>query len=238
MDYSIIIPAYNEEKFLDTTLNHVQEAVGSLSDRTGELIVVDNNSTDRTAEIAKNHGAKVCFEPINQISRARNAGGREAASPILIFLDADSLISPDLLRKTIDRMESGKYYGGGTQIDFDIPLNCLFRSFQWIWNTFSKRFRYAAGCYIYVLKEAFDEVNGFPEDHFAGEEIVFSRKLRKWGKSRKKIFSHIEDASILTSGRRLKEVSAFRILSTFFLLGFFPWLMKSREKCGIWYLKR
>lgn len=238
MDYSIIIPAYNEEMFLDNTLKHVRKAMESIRDQTGELIVVDNNSTDRTAEIAKVYDAKVCFEPINQIARARNAGGREASSPILIFLDADSILSPDLLHKTIDRMRSDQYYGGGAQIDFDIPLNFIFRFFRWIWNTFSKRLGYAAGCYLFVHKTVFDEIGGFPSDHFAGEEIIFSRKMRKWGKKNKKTFSHIADSSILTSGRRLKEVSTSRILTTFFLLAFFPWFMKSQKKCGIWYLKR
>ena len=65
IDYSIIVPAYNEEAMLENTINHLKVAMQTI-DLNGEIIVTDNNSTDRTAEIAKNAGAKVVLEPINQ----------------------------------------------------------------------------------------------------------------------------------------------------------------------------
>ena len=75
--YSIIIPAYNEEKWLSRTLAAVRESMDSLP-LPGEVIVVDNNSTDRTDRIARQNNAQVVFEPVNQISRARNSGARAA----------------------------------------------------------------------------------------------------------------------------------------------------------------
>ena len=62
-----------------------------------ELIVCDNNSTDRTAEIARAAGATVVFEPVNQIARARNSGAAAATGDWLIFVDADSHPSADCL---------------------------------------------------------------------------------------------------------------------------------------------
>ena len=72
-DYSIIIPAYNESRYLPDTLENIHQAMASIRLQ-GEVIVTDNNSTDNTAELAQQQGATVVFEPVNQISRARNAG--------------------------------------------------------------------------------------------------------------------------------------------------------------------
>ena len=74
---SVIIPAYNEEKFLGATLENVEEAVREYHKKHPcpvEVIVVNNNSTDRTEEIAREHGARVVFEGKNQIAASRNAG--------------------------------------------------------------------------------------------------------------------------------------------------------------------
>ena len=73
---SIVVPAFNEERLLPGSLASIQAASVAFGDAgwQTELIVCDNNSTDRTAEIAAAAGARVVFEPINQIGRARNAG--------------------------------------------------------------------------------------------------------------------------------------------------------------------
>ena len=92
MKISIIVPAFNEEQFLGKSLAQIKAAASALAN-TGwgtELIVCDNNSTDRTAEIARAAGANVVFEPVNQISRARNSGATAATGDWLVFVDADS----------------------------------------------------------------------------------------------------------------------------------------------------
>ncbi|HEX6156752.1 MAG TPA: glycosyltransferase, partial [Burkholderiales bacterium] len=70
MKVSIVVPAFNEERLLAGSLAAIRQAMGAFDD--AELIVCDNNSTDRTAEIARAAGARVVFEPLNQIGRARN----------------------------------------------------------------------------------------------------------------------------------------------------------------------
>ena len=75
--YSVIIPAYNEEKWLPKTLAALSKAMAEI-DCPGEIIVVDNNSSDHTAEVARQSGAIVFFERVNQISRARNTGANAA----------------------------------------------------------------------------------------------------------------------------------------------------------------
>ncbi|MCK4423440.1 MAG: glycosyltransferase, partial [Candidatus Omnitrophica bacterium] len=70
VDYSVIIPAYNEEKYLPGTLAGLKESMDALPGLCGEIIVVNNNSTDRTAVIAEKSGARVIFEEHRQIARA------------------------------------------------------------------------------------------------------------------------------------------------------------------------
>ena len=94
MKNSIIVPALNEEKMLASSLAAIREEAKAFEGVADwELIVCDNNSTDRTAEIARAAGAHVVFEPVNQISRARNRGASVATGDWLIFIDADSFPS-------------------------------------------------------------------------------------------------------------------------------------------------
>jgi len=95
---SIVVPAFNEEKFIARSLRKIKAATDAFASLgwESELIVCDNNSTDRTAEKARAAEAMVVFEPINQISRARNQGASAATGDWLVFVDADSYPSREL----------------------------------------------------------------------------------------------------------------------------------------------
>ena len=114
MKISVVVPAFNEERLLPGSLSSVRAAMEGFA-RLGwksELIVCDNNSTDRTAEIAKRAGAQVVFEPINQISRARNTGAARARGDWLFFVDADCTPSPELFLDAADSIRAGCLAGG------------------------------------------------------------------------------------------------------------------------------
>src|SRR5687768_3663247 len=91
---SVIIPARNEEEFLPATV----QALKQQSFRNFEIIVIANGCTDRTADVARELECRV-FELPRGLGAARNLGGREAAGQILVFLDADTLLEPEALRK-------------------------------------------------------------------------------------------------------------------------------------------
>ena len=91
MIISIVIPAFNEAKYLPNTLKAVKNST-KVFDAAGwesEIVLCDNNSTDATSKIAKAHGVRVVFESFNQISAARNAAARAARGDWLVFVDAD-----------------------------------------------------------------------------------------------------------------------------------------------------
>jgi len=98
MKISIIIPAYNEEKYLASTLASLVVA----RDRVGgdaEIIVVDNESTDRTAEIASSFSIRLINESVHNIGRVRNTGAAAANGDVLIFIDADTTVPAELFER-------------------------------------------------------------------------------------------------------------------------------------------
>ena len=124
MKISVIVPAFNEEKLLGASLAEINAAAAAFAARGWEyeLVVCDNNSTDRTAAIARDAGAKVIFEPINQIARARNAGASIATGDWLVFVDADSHPSVELFADVAEQVSAGKVLAGGVTIRLDEKL--------------------------------------------------------------------------------------------------------------------
>lgn len=218
------------------TLRSVREAMADVP-RPGELIVVNNNSTDGTAHVAGEGGARVVFEGNNQISRARNAGGREARGEHLIFLDADTWLTSDLLKAALANLESGSCCGGGAVVRSDRPLTFLVAGIFRFWNRLSVRHGLAAGCFVYCLAEAFRETGGFDESVYAGEEVWFSRRLKKWGRKRGMTFTVIADPQVQTSGRKNEWFSTGQLLAQVFLLMLFPFATRWRRLCRIWYYR-
>jgi glycosyltransferase involved in cell wall biosynthesis len=236
LKYSIIVPAYNEETLLTDTLISIKEAMLSIADD-GEFIVVDNNSDDNTADIAESMGARVVFEPFNQIARARNKGGENADGEFLIFIDADTHISPELLKSILEDLKSKQYCGGGAVIKFDTELKFLAKVALGAWTFASKKLKLAAGSCFYCTKEGFDAVGGFEEKVYASEEIWFSRRLRKWGKTKGMDFK-ISEIPVITSGRKFNEYSRFKLFLLLCFHVFIPFAIFSRKLSGFWYTRR
>ena len=232
LDYSVIIPAYNEQDWLAQSLPVVHQAMEAVAEP-GEVIVVDNNSSDRTAEVAREHGARVVFEPINQISRARNVGARAAHGRYLIFLDADTLLPPELLRTALDHLQSNSCCGGGALVVADQELNLIPRTGLGFWNWFSTMRGSAAGCFIYCRRDAFDQVSGFSEKVYASEELWLSRALRGWGRKHGMDFRIIDDPPVVTSSRKID--SSWRVVMLVSMLLLCPFMIFSRRLCGYWY---
>ena len=107
---SFVIPAWNEESVLGPTLEAVNVAARHLVEPS-EVIVADDSSTDRTAEIARQHGARVVTVQHRQISATRNAGARAAQGDLLIFIDADTLVTPEAVRAAVEAVRSGAIGG-------------------------------------------------------------------------------------------------------------------------------
>ena len=213
MRLSIVIPAFNEERMIERCLRSVTDALAAESAPgvTSEIIVADNNSTDNTAALAKQAGAQVVFEPINQIGRARNTGAAVATGEWLLFLDADSTLSPELLSDILDVINSGAYVGCGSTLSMP-GLPWWAHGILRFWTQMSVLLRWAAGALIVCRRDAFAEVGGFSQELYALEEIDLSKRLWKWGRQRNLEFIILTTHPLDTSPRKISLYSAREIV--------------------------
>ncbi len=237
MKLSVVVPAYNEQKLLADTLAAIEAAARPLAARgwSHELVVCDNNSTDRTAEIARAAGATVVFEPVNQISRARNRGAAAATGEWLLFVDADSLPGKELLSEALREIAARRCLAGGATVEFE-SRELLVRFWLALWNATSRLMRWAAGSFIFCEAAAFREIGGFSPALYAGEEIDFSRRLKRLGRRRRLGFVILHRHPLRTSDRKARlytkrEHFAF-MLKTVLRAGR---TLRDRDACHVWY---
>jgi glycosyltransferase involved in cell wall biosynthesis len=210
---SIIVPAFNEEAMLAESLASIRRAATAF-DAAGfgwELIVCDNNSTDRTPDIARQAGARVVFEPVNQIARARNAGAAVATGEWLVFVDAESHASPGLFADVAREIAAGRCIAGGSTVALDLDLVGA-RLLVSAWNVISRLMRWAAGSFIFCETAAFREVGGFSLRLYAGEEIELSRSLKRLARARGRSIRILSRHPLHTSGRKAHLYSARELL--------------------------
>jgi len=237
MRISVIVPAFNEERLIGESLRHINAATSAFSRRNweSELIVCDNNSTDRTAEIARAAGATVVFEPMNQIARARNRGAEAATGDWLIFVDADSHPAAELFDDVADQIASGRCLAGGCTIKLEGNYSAG-NAVTGLWNRLSRSLHWVAGSFIFCDAVAFRKLGGFNTELFAGEEIDLSKRLKKLARAEGKRIVILHRHSIVTSARKLhlytaREHFAF-LAKTIFGRGK---TLNSREACHTWY---
>ena len=233
-DYSLVVPAYNEEELLPRTLASLRTAMAGIPLR-GEIVVCDNNSTDGTAAVARAGGAVVVFEPVNQIARARNAGARAARGRWILFVDGDTEVPPEALREALDLLASGTVAGGGSVFHMDPTASRVGALMVRLWNRISRTFRLAAGSFLFVTRAAYDGAGGFPQSVYAGEELGFTLAVRRWGRRRGLGFRILHRHPVRTSNRKMEWYSTWTILGTVLLFGLCPFLARSRRFCAIWY---
>jgi len=233
MRYTLIIPAWNEAAYISATLASVAIAMQHCTHQ-GDVVVVNNNSTDDTAEIAAVAGATVVFEPVNQIARARNAGAHSANTEALVFLDADTTVTTELLQIGLDALESGEVVAGGVLVALDYMPTRTVGIMLKLWNRLAKRFSLAAGCFIFCRRDAFEAIGGFDTKVYAAEEILLVRRLKRWGKRQGMRFHLITHTGIVTSSRKAQWYSA-RQLTIQLLIFLIPGAMYSKRLCKTWY---
>jgi glycosyltransferase involved in cell wall biosynthesis len=234
---SIIVPAFNEERLLARTLARIDSA-RLVFERAGwesEVIVCDNNSTDRTGEIARIAGARVVFEPVNQIARARNTGAAAAAGDWLVFIDADSQPGPGLFADVAGQIRSGRCLAGGSTIRLEGDHR-LARLVVFIWNWKSRLRRWMAGSFIFCETAAFKRIGGFNQELFVAEELDLSIRLKELARATDRKIVILHRHPLLTSDRRTRLNTVGEHLR--FLFGVarnHRAVFRSREACHIWY---
>ena len=224
---SFVVPAYNEEKYLGPTLAAIHAAARAVGEPY-EIVVANDDSSDGTVQLAESGGARVVTVHKRQIAGTRNAGAKAAQGEWLVFVDADTHVNAEVVRGAVEALRGGAV-GGGAGVRFDggprwvhwtTPV--IVTLFRWV--------KWAAGCFVFARRDAFEKIGGFDEQFYASEEIHLSRALKRLGRF------VIVDAFVTTSARKANEHTPWaliKLLTRIAVRG--EKGLKSRELTSFWY---
>jgi glycosyltransferase involved in cell wall biosynthesis len=232
---SVIVPAFNEEKFLGNCLLSLKEQ----DFKDFEIIVVDNNSTDKTREIAKKFGAILVSEKNQGVAFARNKGVKIAKGEILVFTDADTILPKNWLSRIKEEFEEDKEliaFGGSCEfysgpISARLASKFLLKPFLILDKFFSGGFN-LMGCNMAIKREAFFKIGGFNEKLKLNEDVEISYRLREIGKVK-----FDPNFKVKTSGRRFRYGLIFGIIN-YAPATIFRWFFKRFDKFQIFPAQR
>ena len=176
---SIVIPAKNEEKTLDAVLAALWVSLERFG--AGEVILVDNGSSDATCQVALQRQCRVVADPCASIAGLRNLGAREARGTYLGFLDADCIVDPDWVSCCVRRLSEDRQIGVvGTRAVPDLSRATWVEEGWYRLASGAPRPDYPAwigSSNMLLLKEVFEEVGGFPEGLHTAEDVEFCKKI-------------------------------------------------------------
>jgi GT2 family glycosyltransferase len=182
-EVSVIVPVRNGARSLPPLLRSL--AVQTLPRERFEVIVVDNDSSDGTADVAAAEGATVVREPIANRSRARNRGAAAARTRLYAFTDADCVARPDWLEQLLRCAGAAPLVAGEVELRVGDPPNAIER-FEALWRfgqgAWVEEQGWAATANLLVRAEAFEAIAGFdPTWRHIGEDVDFCFRARAAG---------------------------------------------------------
>ena len=164
------------------------------------MIVAVNRCTDRTEEIAVARGARVVQTEARNLAKIRNTAAQSATGDIIVTIDADSRMSPNML-VDIDRLlRSGRYIGGGVMMWPERwSLGIVATGLMLL--PLALRHRVSGGLF-WCFREDFEAIGGFDEKWVSVEDLDFAKRLKAYGKTKGKRFGTILRSYIITSCRK------------------------------------
>jgi glycosyltransferase involved in cell wall biosynthesis len=222
--FSLVVPAWNEEALLPALLDSVDAAITRYGGPV-QVIIANNASTDRTAEIARTKRAIVVDVPQRGIACARNAGAALATGDILCFVDADSVIHPRTFIAIHEAMDSPGCGGGasGARVEeWTIPLWMLFAM------TLPFRLMNMDTGVVFCRRGDFRAIGGYREDLRVGEDVDMLLRLRKHLRASGRGLQRPHGVEAITSSRKFDMNGHWRFMATIVRM---PWYMlTSKEK--------
>lgn len=210
---SIIIPTWNEEKYLPKLL----DCIKNQTYKDYEVIIADANSKDKTKQIAKKYGCKIVKGGMPGVGR--NNGAKIAKGNILLFLDADSLIEEDFLKNSISEMEKRSLDVAGCYI-YPLSNNIIDKIFCILFNLwiFATQFFYpnASGSGIICRKWLHKKIKGFDKSIKLSEDMDYVKRCGKFGK-----FRILRSAKSYIAMRRFEKEGRFNVGLKLFLSGLY-----------------
>jgi glycosyltransferase involved in cell wall biosynthesis len=211
---SIVVPAFNEERYLGETLASLNRAKAFLEQEPSyqaEIIVVDNDSDDSTANVARALGATVATEALHNIAKVRNTGARSSNGDVIVFVDADTLVPENLLSRIVEAMSDDNCFGGAVDCDYR-PMKAAVRAYLQFWRIIGRLTGMAQGATQFCRKDVFFKLNGYDETLFMGEDVDLYWRLKKFARRRNCRVAFINDIRVIPSTRRFEQWQFWRTL--------------------------
>jgi glycosyltransferase involved in cell wall biosynthesis len=212
---SLVIPAFNEEKYLPDLLESVDRARGRYeagSDQV-EVIVADNGSTDGTAAVAFAYGCRVVPVATRAIAAARNGGGAAASGEIVAFVDADSIIHPETFN-AIERTLTERVVVGATGVR--MSRSSLGIELSMLVATALIRAGGLDSGVVFCRRSDWEAVGGYNEERLWAEDVQFLIDLKRLGKRRRQRFRRARSARTITSARKFDRFGDWHYFSVLF----------------------
>ena len=210
--YSLIIPAYNEERLLGRLLDSVDAARATYGGGDAvEVIVADNASTDRTAAIAASRACCVVAVEKRVIAAARNAGARAARGEFLAFVDADAQVHPDTFVEIDRALADPRVVAGATGARLERWSIGIAFTFAMILPII-----FVTGMdtgVVFCRKKDFEAVCGYDESRLIAEDVAFLWALRNLGKTRGQRLARATRAKAVASTRKFDEFGDWHFFS-------------------------
>lgn len=196
---SVVIPARNEASRLPCCVAALRESAAAAG-ATLEIIVVENRSSDQTAEIARELGATVIASDAKNLSMIRNAGVRSSTGEYVLTVDADSIVSRGLITKVLRSLHDTRTVGGGVLIfperwSLGIVVTGILIGTLALW------YRISGGAFFFRRAD-FEAIGGFDEAVLSAEDIDFARRMKRYAKRNGRFFRNLVTAYIVTSCRK------------------------------------
>lgn len=173
---SVIVPAKNEESAIGRCLDSVR-AAGNNVDKKLEIIVVDNNSVDKTRNIAHEKGAKVLQCNANGMGAVRSFGVSNSIGYLIAFVDADCVVGETWLSAAILELEGVSVGAVGGFLD--LPRNASWIEKGWALPFINRRDKNVelVGASLIFRRDIYEAVGGFNPSLKTGEDSEFSKRL-------------------------------------------------------------
>ena len=229
---SLVIPAYNEEKFLPRLLQSV-EAARLKYESTGramEVIVADNASTDGTARLAAERGCRVVPVQKRCIAAARNGGARVARGEIVAFVDADFQIHPETFNALEASLAEGRAIVGATGVRME-RLSPGIALTYFLMVPMAKMMGMDTGL-IFCRREDFEAAGGYNEDRLVAEDVQFLLDLKRLGRGRRQRFERLHGVKAIASTRKFDRYGDWHYLTGMFRLACYA--LFSRRSLDRW----
>ncbi|MEU0740725.1 glycosyltransferase [Streptomyces sp. NPDC006134] len=210
---TVVIPAHNEAAYLPRYLPTVLASLErwqETSDDRGEVIVVDNASTDATADMAASFGVRVISESVRNIGRVRNAGAAAAEGRRLFFTDADVALPMEAISAAVTAMDNGAV--GGAIPPLYTPKRLGARLLCAYWDHYREAQGGAQGVAQFATAPAFHAVGGYRDDLFMSEDVEFFHRLTTYGRRMNAPVAILDELRVRPSTRRYDQWSSLRML--------------------------